>query len=98
MSIVSFIIIITLPIHHLLQTERDILYDRRTFSFYLHDELLQEKNRTNDQLRKPFIISKNNKEIYIYFEKNGHYLKGCVTWTNAKKTDELQCYYSLEKQ
>lgn len=98
MSIISFIIIITLPLHHILQLEREVLHERRIFNYYLHDELIKEINRQGSEIRNSFSTEINNKNINISFENESLYLKGCVNWTNAKKSEETYCLYGIEKQ
>src|SRR5699024_760438 len=98
MTILSFIILITLPLQHLLLLEREVLQERRIFSYYLHDELIKEVNRQELDIRESFSTEKNNKNINVSFEIDDLYLKGCVNWTNAKKVDETFCLYAMEKQ
>lgn len=98
MSILGFIILITLPLQHLLLSEREVLQERRMISYYLHDELIKEVNRKQSGIRESFSTVINNKRVNVSFRIDDLYLKGCVNWINAKKVEETSCLYAIEKQ
>jgi len=98
MSIVFMLIVITLPINNLIKTERVKLYDRRTISFYLHDELLQQLDTGRMMETKIYTISINNRDVNFLFTNNNGLLKGCAKWENVKQKNEEFCLYGYRQQ
>jgi len=97
MSIVFMLVITTLPINNMMKTERIKLYDRRTISFYLHDELLQQLARES-MVETEFTVSINNRHVSLTFTNNEDVLKGCAKWENVKQQNEKFCLYGYVRQ
>src|SRR5690625_4262734 len=97
MSIVFMLVITTLPINNMMKTERIKLYDRRTISFYLHDELLQQLAR-EIMVETEFTVSINNRHVSLTFTNNEDVLKGCAKWENVKQQNEKFCLYGYVRQ
>ncbi len=94
---IVFIVITTIvPIVSLIEYERTILSDRRTYTHVLHDELqpyLWESKATPDTYTKKFAAN----EVTFQFSKREHLVKGCAHWKNVKQTNEKICLYGKTK-
>jgi len=85
------------PIISLVQSERQVLSDRRAFSLKVHDELQQFLWLEDVTLPAHFSQTIHQKKIQFSFRKESGYVKGCAEWQNAKKRSESFCLYGLPK-
>lgn len=91
-SMILTLMTVVIPISVLLEKERTVLSDRRTFMNQLHDEL--QPYLWND-LTLPVSYSAfiDQTEVKFDFMKEKHVIKGCATWENARRKREKICLY-----
>lgn len=95
-SIIVFTLIVTIvPISSLLEQERAVLSERRTFSARLHDDL-QPFLWNERQVPISYTDIINLIEVTFHFTHEGEYIKGCVNWENARNKKETICLYGLK--
>jgi len=96
-SIILMLISIIVPITSLLEQERTVLKERRAFSARLHDEL--QPFLWND-LELPISYSSVNNlvDITFRFTHESEYIKGCVSWENAREKNETICLYGFRSK
>lgn len=83
-----------IPIISLLEQERTVLSERRTFSAKLHDEL--QAFLWNDlQLPSSYLVEIDLIDVTFSFTYEEQFIKGCVNWENARKKSETICLYGL---
>lgn len=81
-----------IPIGSLIERERTVLSEKRTFSAKLHDELqlyLWNERSLPSSYSKTF----DSIDVTFNFTNEGKYMKGCVEWENARKKPETICLY-----
>lgn len=94
-SILLAFIGLFVPAVSLLQTEKQILSDRRMVAFELHDQLQPFIWQTTNLKRNRYQIKVDTLPVEITISTEKEYLKGCAYWKNAKKQQEKICLYSL---
>lgn len=94
-SIIFMLLTTILPISLLLEKERIVLSERRMLAAHLHDELQQYLWNDLD-LPKYYSTIVNQIEVSYNFAIEERLIKGCVTWENARKTDETICFYGYK--
>lgn len=87
-----------LPITLLLYQERLVLSDQRMIHSQLHDEL--QPFLWTDQIALPVTYYREVDSIQLHFsfEQNKEFIKGCVQWENARKTNEKYCLYGASEK
>lgn len=86
---------IFIPIFNQLQIEKNILNERRTFAYYLHEELQQYIWSEDHTFPAAYTSQYTGKSIHFQFIKTDDFIKGCVEWQNAKQKKESFCLYGL---
>ncbi len=94
-SILFSTIVILLPLISLLQTERQVLSDRRMIAYKLHDELQPYLWGVNSDLPSHFEKKIESKTVQFSMVTitESSLLKGCAKWNNAKQTKEVFCLF-----
>ena len=91
-SMIMVIIMTIVPMGSLLEREKAVLSERRILSLKLHDEL--QPFLWNDQPLPARYSSKFNFiDVHFHFTFDGDYVKGCVSWKNARGKSETICLY-----
>jgi len=86
------------PIISLVQSERQVLSERRTLSLKVHDELQQFLWLEDITLPAGYTNTIHGREVQLTFKEENDYVKGCAKWQNAKKRNESFCLYGIPKQ
>jgi len=86
------------PIISLVNTEREILSERRTISLKTHDELQQFLWVKDAAIPADYLKTISKKEVRFTFKYENDFVKGCAEWQNAKKDHETFCLYGIQKQ
>ena len=94
-SMIMVIIMTIVPMGSLLEREKAVLSERRILSLKLHDEL--QPFLWNDQPLPARYSSKFNLiDVHFRFTFDGDYVKGCVSWKNARGKSETICLYGYK--
>lgn len=96
-TITLLLISIIVPISTLLIQERKVLSDRRMIGSLLHDEL-QKQIWMDGKLPKTFYKTKDSKSLKFDFLLEGELIKGCVSWENVRKSEEMFCLFGMPKK
>jgi len=96
-SIVFLLVTIIIPITTLLHQERSVLNHRRIASSELHDEL-QKFIWTDSMITSSYSKSIQTNHYYFNFVTEEELIKGCVTWENVRKVEEMFCLYGMVKK
>lgn len=96
-TILLLTVSIVFPLTSLLHQERKVLRERRIASAYLHDEL-QLYLWTETVLPATYTQTRQYIPFRFHFTNEDEWLKGCISWENARQTDETICLYGLPKQ
>ncbi|GAB3791359.1 hypothetical protein [Virgibacillus kimchii] len=97
-SLLMTFVSIIVPIISLVQTEREVLSERRNFTLKLHDELQSFLWMDDTALPSNFAETLQQKEIEFSFKSENGFVKGCAEWQNAKKENESFCLYGYPKK
>lgn len=75
--------------------ERTILYERRTISSNLHDQL-QPFIYENRSLPSKQVQKVNHTKVTVQFKEiSNHYIEACAKWQNIKGREEKVCLYGI---
>lgn len=98
-SIIVVMVTSIVPIATLLNYEREILSDRRTITYLLHDEL-QPFIWEEDGKLFPVIYTKSikNKIVTLRFTLQNEFIKGCAKWENVKQSNETVCLFGYPEE
>lgn len=94
LNIVLVIVFTVAPIIYTIHFERQILYDRRTISSKLHDDI-QAYVYGDVQLPDDYVKTINDIPVQVKIKTNNNYIKGCADWKNIKQREEEICLYGL---
>lgn len=75
--------------------ERMILYERRTISSTLHDELQSFIYGSNTLPSKKTEKINHTKVTVQFHNLTDRYIEACATWNNIKKREEEVCLYGI---
>lgn len=90
--------LIFIPIQTNIQASTEVLNEKRWAAIRLHNELQQLM--IEDSLTLPYSIQlqENHTNYDFEFTKKETWVKGCVEWNNAKKSNEIICLYGLPQK
>lgn len=90
-------IAVVVPVTSTLLKEKTVLHERRTMTNALHDQL--QVYLWDSSIEMPQSLTKvvRQKEAAFLFEEEREFIKGCVTWENAREINERFCLYGLSK-
>lgn len=92
--IVLVIVFTVAPIVNIVYFEREVLFDRRTISSKLHDEL-QTYIYNGKQLPMKRSRTINNLTVTIQMTFENEFIQACANWKNVKEREENICFYGL---
>ncbi len=95
MSIIMILVATILPIRNLILMEQHLLKSRHTIQLALHDELLDVLY--DDVPLTTFKKEIVSHEVKVVFTEEGDYVKGCASWQNEKRQEELRCLYGIKE-
>lgn len=97
-GILMVVITTLVPIITLLNTEKSILSDRRIIVNQLHDQL--QPFLWDDSVNPPSFFTETiqYKLVTYNFTMRNEFIKGCVSWENAKKIKESICLYGIPQK
>lgn len=91
-SMILTLMAVVFPISTMLEKERIVLSDRRTFMNQLHDEF--QPYLWNDlPLPMSYSTFTDQTEVTFEFMKDKDFIKGCAIWESARKKREKVCLY-----
>lgn len=96
-SIILLLVAIFIPLTTLLKQEKTVLSHRRMASVQLHDEL-QKFIWTDSFVESSYSKTFQSKPLYFDFIAEEEFIKGCVTWENARNREETFCLYGISKK
>ncbi len=87
-----------IPIASLLNTELEILSQRRLLANHLHDEL--QLYLWNNKATIPSTYSEmiDKKKVLFHFTNENNLIKGCAEWQNVKQSTEKYCLYGYQQK
>lgn len=92
-STVIFTIVLTfIPLHQLIQSERQQLYEKRQLSHQLFNRLI-ELSSNRDEIHLLPLTEDVAMGKFTFSEKDGM-IQGCMQWDNEKKNEQEWCLYS----
>lgn len=91
LGLLCIIIATSLPITIFIQTERNILTEKRLITYRLHDDLIYLISDGVLDTHKEIIVK--NKVVSITQTKENALIKSCATWHNIKQVKEVICLY-----
>lgn len=82
------------PLIHLINNERESLYDRRVISSHLHDTL---QTYIYDKHHLPYdtLTTINKRETKLTFQLKNEHIKACASWENWLNRKETICLYGI---
>lgn len=80
-----------------IETEKRVLFDRRTIANLLSDELqiILAENKINPE--NSYQANHKGLLVFYHFTSEQELIKGCATWENIKKVNEDICFYGIQK-
>ncbi|MFA1821547.1 type II secretion system protein [Virgibacillus oceani] len=97
-TILMTVVTTAVPIISMVQSERQVLSERRTISLKVHDELQQFLWLEDITLPTAYSETIHEKAVQFTFKKENEYVKGCAEWQNAKRRSESFCLYGVSKE
>lgn len=92
------IITIFLPIYSKIETNKVVLTERRNAAFTLSEEMQTITQKEPPLINISYDKIRNETVFHFIFNEENNLIKGCVTWTNAKRSEERFCLYGLPKE
>ncbi|HLS23852.1 MAG TPA: hypothetical protein VK037_08070 [Pseudogracilibacillus sp.] len=96
LQIVLILAITIMPLYSKITTEKDLLHKRTMYSLALYNELKEvvyKKGMGSYFYEKEI----DSSVVTFHFFDESPYIKGCISWTNAKDKKENLCLYRLQK-
>jgi len=97
-AIILMLAVLVFPISSQLKKDSTILNEKRRFALKLHDELQPFIQGRASSLPSTYSKTTEQKETFFEFTEEHIYVKGCVSWNNAKKQKEQFCLYGLPEK
>ncbi|GGN63895.1 type II secretion system protein [Oceanobacillus indicireducens] len=91
-------LILFIPIYADIQLAYDTLRDKRWAANQLQTELQQYIWGKPPPLPAVLETTRNDTLFHFEFNKEDIYMKGCVSWQNAKESEETICLFALRKE
>lgn len=90
-SLLVTVVTTIVPLTVLIDQERKVLSERRTYASVLHDELQHYIWKTSSALE-------NIDGFTIDFNEEGNLIRGCISWENVKQQIDEICLYGLSER
>ncbi|WP_188453665.1 type II secretion system protein [Virgibacillus oceani] len=97
-SIIFMIATTLVPIATTLNTELEVLSQRRMLTNRLHDELQDYLWDSEPAIPKTYTERINKKEVLFHFNLENRLIKGCAEWQNVKQSIEKYCLYGYPQE
>ncbi|UJL44840.1 type II secretion system protein [Virgibacillus sp. NKC19-16] len=97
-SVLMMVISTVVPIISLITEHQSLLSDRRTFNYYLHDELQPYLHQQETALPTNYSETIHNKTVTFEFQMVNELVKGCAEWQNVKNNNEVICLYGYREK
>lgn len=95
LHVVIVIMTIAIPIYTTIQKENQLLHERSVITLALFNELQVVLNEDNITVPLTFDKKIDRIPMTFTFKEEEEFIKGCVTWKNAKNKGEKRCLYGI---